>query len=122
MSYESPKYWLFDRRHPIYTAGWSIILFRNREEEEERLRELEEDYEDDDFYSKKKKKKDNKKSSNEWTEDDYNLLVKLLNKYPGNCFFQKRFIDYVMITSLLRNAKTIAKNNVKVVHRIDGTE
>ena len=80
-------------------------MFRNREEEEERLRELEEDYEDDDFYSKKKKKKDNKKSSNEWTEDDYNLLVKLLNKYPGNCYFQKIFTEYVMITSLLRNAK-----------------
>ena len=66
-----------------------ILFFRNREEEEERLRELEEDYEDDDFYSKKKKKKDNKKSANEWTEDDYNLLVKLLNKYPGNCSFHK---------------------------------
>ena len=66
-----------------------IFFYRNREEEEERLRELEEDYEDDDFYSKKKKKKDNKKSSNEWTEDDYNLLVKLLNKYPGNCSFHK---------------------------------
>ena len=65
------------------------FFYRNREEEEERLRELEEDYEDDDFYSKKKKKKDNKKSSNEWTEDDYNLLVKLLNKYPGNCSFHK---------------------------------
>ena len=72
------------------------IVFRNREEEEERLRELEEDYEDDEFYSKKKKKKDNKKNANEWTEDDYNLLVKLLNKYPGNCYFLSIKIPFVI--------------------------
>ena len=77
------------KTHPTLVNSWIQSFLRNREEEEERLRELEEDYEDDDFYSKKKKKKDNKKSANEWTEDDYNLLVKLLNKYPGNCSFQK---------------------------------
>ena len=52
------------------------------EEEEERLRELEEEQENDEFYSKKKTKKQ-VKNKNEWTDEDYNLLVKLLNKYPG---------------------------------------
>ena len=70
------------------------------DEDEARLRELEED---DEIYSKKKSKKQEKRT--EWTDDDYNLLVKLLNKFPGGASNR-----YCLLSAL-----TVFSNLTKIV-------